>query len=193
MASSGTVTANVSSVLASQYNNLRDDVLNISTGHIHDGSADGGRALTSSSYGALTVLQAAVQHGVPWLLTRQGGNVNNWSSSGTVNYSTTTTGMDGQIAMTAGEAGGIIADGTYGKEEIITYPITFAYSPLLFAVVNTTLTPWSVNKTLPTVSINPVTGSVTTQAQIRVGRPSEGDATGNLTVYVDWFAIGLQA
>ena len=42
MANSGTVTAG-SAALASQYNNLRDDVLNISTGHTHTGASENGK------------------------------------------------------------------------------------------------------------------------------------------------------
>jgi hypothetical protein len=42
MANSGTVTAG-SAALASQYNNLRDDVLNVSTGHTHTGASENGK------------------------------------------------------------------------------------------------------------------------------------------------------
>jgi hypothetical protein len=42
MANSGTVTAG-SAALASQYNNLRDDVLNVSTGHTHTGASEDGK------------------------------------------------------------------------------------------------------------------------------------------------------
>ena len=46
MANSGTVTAG-SAALASQYNNLRDDVLNITTGHGHSGVGEDGKAIVS--------------------------------------------------------------------------------------------------------------------------------------------------
>jgi len=46
MANSGTVTAG-SAALASQYNNLRDDVLNIVTGHGHSGVGEDGKAIVS--------------------------------------------------------------------------------------------------------------------------------------------------
>jgi hypothetical protein len=42
MPNSGTVTAG-SVALASQYNNLRDDVLNVSTGHTHTGASEDGK------------------------------------------------------------------------------------------------------------------------------------------------------
>ena len=48
MANSGTVTAG-SAALASQYNNLRDDVLNVSTGHTHSGSADAGARIEGTA------------------------------------------------------------------------------------------------------------------------------------------------
>jgi len=48
MANSGTVSAG-SAALASQYNNLRDDVLNITTGHTHSGSADAGAKIEGTA------------------------------------------------------------------------------------------------------------------------------------------------
>ncbi len=48
MANSGTVTAG-SAALASQYNNLRDDVLNVSTGHTHTGASENGKKVEGSA------------------------------------------------------------------------------------------------------------------------------------------------
>jgi hypothetical protein len=48
MANSGTVTAG-SAALASQYNNLRDDVLNVSTGHTHTGASEDGKKVEGSA------------------------------------------------------------------------------------------------------------------------------------------------
>lgn len=48
MPNSGTVTAG-SAALASQYNNLRDDVLNILTGHGHSGVGEDGKAVVSAA------------------------------------------------------------------------------------------------------------------------------------------------
>jgi hypothetical protein len=48
MPNSGTVTAG-SAALASQYNNLRDDVLNIVTGHGHSGVGEDGKAVVSAA------------------------------------------------------------------------------------------------------------------------------------------------
>jgi len=47
MPNSGTVTAG-SVALASQYNNLRDDVLSSTTSHVHSGSADAGAKIEGS-------------------------------------------------------------------------------------------------------------------------------------------------
>jgi hypothetical protein len=48
MANSGTVTAG-SAALASQYNNLRDDVLNVTTGHTHTGASENGKKVEGSA------------------------------------------------------------------------------------------------------------------------------------------------
>jgi hypothetical protein len=48
MANSGTVTAG-SAALASQYNNLRDDVLNVSTGHTHTGASEDGKKVEGTA------------------------------------------------------------------------------------------------------------------------------------------------
>jgi len=48
MANSSEVTAGVDAVAASNYNNLRKDILDISTGHEHSGIADGGKQLDGS-------------------------------------------------------------------------------------------------------------------------------------------------
>lgn len=70
MPNSGTVTAG-SVALASQYNNLRSDVLDASTGHVHSGSADAG-ALIEATYlkstGATAgqVLTATAGTGATW-------------------------------------------------------------------------------------------------------------------------------
>jgi hypothetical protein len=48
MANSGTVTAG-SAALASQYNNLRDDVLNVSTGHTHTGASENGKKVLGTA------------------------------------------------------------------------------------------------------------------------------------------------
>ena len=96
MANSGTVTAG-SAALASQYNNLRDDVLNISTGHTHSGSADAGAkiegtALKSTGATAGYVLTAGV-----------GGTATVWSASAS----------SGALSLaTASAAYGTAADGT---------------------------------------------------------------------------------
>lgn len=193
MASSGTVTANTSSVLASQYNNLRNDVLNISTGHIHSGSADCGKQLESASYGALSVLQAAVQRGALWMLTRQGGAVDNWNQSGTIQYSTTTTGMDGQLVVTGGAYYLTIGAGNYSAQGTITYQNAFAYSPLLYATAENIAVPFSNSTALHIVSITaPTVGNLTT-AYIRATRPATMSLVGAAGVYINWLAIGIQA
>lgn len=70
MPNSGTVTAG-SVALASQYNNLRSDVLDTSTGHVHDGTTDGGKqiegtVLKSTGATAGQVLTATAGTGSTW-------------------------------------------------------------------------------------------------------------------------------
>jgi hypothetical protein len=59
MANSGTVTAG-SAALASQYNNLRDDVLDVSTGHTHTGAAEEGKQIEGSAIASTGAADGAV-------------------------------------------------------------------------------------------------------------------------------------
>lgn len=59
MANSGTVTAG-SAALASQYNNLRDDVLNITTGHTHTGASENGAKVAATGVSSGTAALGAV-------------------------------------------------------------------------------------------------------------------------------------
>ena len=59
MANSGTVTAG-SAALASQYNNLRDDVLNVSTGHTHTGASENGAKVAATGVASGTAANGAV-------------------------------------------------------------------------------------------------------------------------------------
>lgn len=70
MANSGTVTAG-SAALASQYNNLRDDVLNVSTGHTHTGASENGAQVEGTALKATGItdgfgLFADGSGGVAW-------------------------------------------------------------------------------------------------------------------------------
>lgn len=87
MPNSGTVTAG-SAALASQYNNLRDDVLNTSTGHTHTGASENGAKVAatgvSSGTAALNaVLTADGSGGASFLaLAAAGADVQEFTSSG---------------------------------------------------------------------------------------------------------------
>ena len=59
MANSGTVTAG-SAALASQYNNLRDDVLNVTTGHTHTGASENGAKVAATGVSSGTAANGAV-------------------------------------------------------------------------------------------------------------------------------------
>lgn len=59
MPNSGTVTAG-SAALASQYNNLRADVLNVSTGHTHTGASEDGAKVAATGISSGTAANGAV-------------------------------------------------------------------------------------------------------------------------------------
>ena len=87
MANSGTVTAG-SAALASQYNNLRADVLNISTGHTHTGASENGAKVEGTALKATGVtdgygLFADGSGGVAWeAVAAAGADVQEFTSSG---------------------------------------------------------------------------------------------------------------
>ena len=86
MANSGTVTAG-SAALASQYNNLRDDVLNTSTGHTHTGASENGARVEGTALKATSVtdgyvLTADGSNGVAWEAISAGADVQEFTSSG---------------------------------------------------------------------------------------------------------------
>ncbi len=87
MPNSGTVTAG-SAALASQYNNLRDDVLNITTGHTHTGASENGAKVEGTALKATGitdgyVLTADGSNGVAWeAIAAAGADVQEFTSSG---------------------------------------------------------------------------------------------------------------
>ena len=84
MANSGTVTAG-SAALASQYNNLRDDVLNVSTGHTHTGASENGKRVEGTAIASTGATSGYV------LTAGVGGTATTWSapaSSGALSVST---------------------------------------------------------------------------------------------------------
>ena len=112
MANSGTVSAG-SVALASQYNNLRADVLSPTTGHAHDGTTDGGNQIEGT---ALHSTGATVGY---VLTAGAGGTTTTWSPSSVGVYSLATatyTGFQATAATTlytnglmGGTAGAILA------------------------------------------------------------------------------------
>jgi hypothetical protein len=81
MPNSGTVTAG-SVALASQYNNLRADVLDASTGHVHDGSADGGKQIEG------TVIKSTGATSGYVLTAGAGGTTTTWAAPTAGGYNT---------------------------------------------------------------------------------------------------------
>jgi hypothetical protein len=111
MANSGTVTAG-SVALASQYNNLRSDVLDASTGHTHSGAADAGAQVEGT---ALKSTGATAGH---VLTAGAGGTATTWSAlpagagqvtfgTATAAFSTAAAGTSVKMATGAANDGGI--------------------------------------------------------------------------------------
>ena len=73
MANSGTVSAG-SAALASQYNNLRDDVLNVSTGHKHTGAAEDGAQIEGTALKSTGATPGNV------LIAGTGGTATTWGT-----------------------------------------------------------------------------------------------------------------
>jgi len=87
MANSGTVTAG-SAALASQYNNLRSDVLSITTGHTHTGASENGAKVAATGVSSGTAARNAVltadgSGGASFLaLAAAGANFQEFTTSG---------------------------------------------------------------------------------------------------------------
>ena len=96
MPNSGTVTAG-SVALASQYNNLRSDVLDASTGHTHSGAADAGAKIEGT---ALKSTGATTGH---VLTAGAGGTTTTWA--GVQGTSILSTGATAGYVLTAGAGG----------------------------------------------------------------------------------------
>ena len=121
MANSGTVTAG-SAALASQYNNLRDDVLNITTGHTHTGASENGAkvAATGVSSGTAlvsTVLTADGSGGASFqALAAAGADFQEFTSSGSwVKPAGKTAVYVFALGAGGGGAGGGRSSGGYGR------------------------------------------------------------------------------
>jgi hypothetical protein len=125
---SGTVQAGIDTVLASQYNNLRDDVLNVSTGHTHTGVSEDGKLIPTGGIADLAITQAKCIYGIPVLTSRQGGSSGSWIFPGTIDYTLTT-----PCVMQAGAIEWNGSSATHG-EVTITYHSGFSTTPILTVI-----------------------------------------------------------
>ena len=172
-------------VLASQYNNLRDDILDATTGHNHSGSVDGGRQLAGSvALTAHSVTQGKVALGGLFLVKRQGGHSSNWGSAGVSDYSITD-----ETLVQAGLVEVTIPATYLSGTKTIAFGTTFSGTPLLYATAfDSTVHPSTDG--VAGVSIKATTGSASTHADIYGQRPPSASTTGIGTVFVNWLAIG---
>jgi hypothetical protein len=165
MANSGTVSAG-SVALASQYNNLRADVLSPTTGHAHNGTTDGGNQIEGT---ALHSTGATVGY---VLTAGAGGTTTTWSPSSVGVYSLATATYTGFAATAAttlytnglmgGTAGAILAIAGGGTR-------FYQMDNSSTSTGNQTLRYWNLNTaaTGGSASIAPtVAGTVTIQRQI---------------------------
>lgn len=164
MPNSGTVTAG-SVALASQYNNLRSDVLDTSTGHVHSGSADAGAQIEATylkSTGATAgqVLTATAGTGASWTTLSQSGAI----AVGTATFSfpsAFTGGASGSAWFNAAAA--TARWGQYGNGTVL-FAISYAQATSRAARIfnSGTVLGGSVAASA-TATINPVVAGTTTQ------------------------------
>lgn len=169
-------------ILVSQYNDLRDDVLNNSTGHNHSGSADGGKQLAGSvALSSYSVRPGQLWYGALSLVKRQGGNSTEWKTAGTSNYDLST-----EIGIQVGILNITVAAGYYTNVGTISFGTAFGTPPLVFANVDTTLGAAGTIG-LPSAIANTESG---THALVLASRaPLDGTASPE-TIRVLWMAIG---
>ncbi len=172
-------------VLASQYNNLRKDVLDITTGHDHSGNTNEGKQLAgSTALSAQSVLQGQLAYGSLFLVKRQGGHATDWSVAGLDNYAIST-----NTAIQSGILSVVVVDSYVSGTATIAFGTAFANAPLVYATAyDNTSHPGTVG--VAAVSVKPTTGSTSTHLDIYASRPPLADTATAGTIYINWFAIG---
>ena len=163
MANSGTVTAG-SAALASQYNNLRDDVLNVSTGHTHTGVSENGAkvhgtALDTTGATNGQVLTANGSGGATFAAVASSGALS--LSTATATFSTASAGTAAFAYATGSGAASIGV--SCGGSTFMTISTHNNYS-----ASSRTLYTWDIGNTtaIATVSLSPVSAGTTIVDQI---------------------------
>jgi len=163
MPNSGTVTAG-SVALASQYNNLRDDVLNVSTGHTHTGASENGKkvhgtALDTTGATNGQVLTANGSGGATFAAVASSGALS--LSTATATFSTASAGTAAFAYATGSGAASIGV--SCGGSTFMTISTHNNYS-----ASSRTLYTWDIGNTtaIATVSLSPVSAGTTIVDQI---------------------------
>lgn len=178
MANSSEVNADLP-VLVSDYNNLRRDILNITSGHNHSGSVDAGKQLSGSiALASYSTHQGQMWYGALFLIKRQGGSSTDWKIAGISNYD-----ISSEISMQTGIIDMTILAGNRTVVGTINYGTAFTTAPLLFANIDTTSIA-SGTAALPWAVVN------TESSTYALVFASRHDIVGNEAVKVAWFAIG---
>jgi hypothetical protein len=183
MANSGTVTAG-SVALASQYNNLRSDVLDISTGHTHTGASENGKkvhgtALDTTGATNGQVLTANGSGGATFAAVASSGALS--LSTATATFSTASAGT-AAFAYATGSGGASIGV-SCGGSTFMTISTHNNYS-----ASTRTLYTWDIGNTtaIATVSLSPVAAGTTIVDQIG----GAGFAAGTTFVVKENFGSG---
>jgi hypothetical protein len=170
VANSGTVTAG-SAALASQYNNLRADVLDTTTGHVHDGTTDGGARVEG------TVIKSTGATSGYVLTAGAGGTATTWAPAA-------------PAATFVVSSATAVTPATGGTVNNNTYLGNGATTPQLLGVTGggtvLTLIPnaAATSRTIRTFYLLPGTsaGSATQQASVAINPAVAGTVAGNAAV-----------
>jgi hypothetical protein len=201
MPSSGTVSAG-GAVLASQYNDLRDDVLDPSTGHTHMGSAGYGAqiptggledgAVTEAKLGTQSVSWERIGSGGLYMKSRFGGDADEWGAPGTAVWD-----VDNPIWSMAGCARITVPAGVKTKYEEIALPYYTPVShnlPIVLTSVqyceDTTVGTGDVNATVTGDALWTDVFGGPIHLRLRVTRPNPDDTSAPEDIVVGWFLFG---
>lgn len=201
MANSGTV-ASGGAILASQYNDLRDDVLDPSTGHTHLGSAGYGPqiptggledgAVTEAKLGTQSVAWERIGSGGLYMKSRFGGDTHEWGVPGTAVWD-----VDNPIWSMAGCTRITVPSGVKTKYEEISLPYYTPVSnnlPIVLTNVqyceDTAVGTGDINATVTGYAFWTDVAGGPIHLRLRVTRPNPDDTSASEDIVVGWFLFG---
>jgi len=161
-----------------QFGNLQNQINDhdhsevLNTPVVTDGIA--ASAVTKAKLASNSVDDSKIEYRVPTLGKRQGSSANHWDDAegGASDYTLT------NVKMEVGVKAAIISNGNSYSNTTITFPVAFAYNPLVFCQA---IEPGGADCNIVVTAIS------TTQVSVRVNRPG---TSGSLEVNVAWSAVG---